>query len=591
MNKNQIREYINNYDFNEIFSVELAEFLKKPEVIQYLNINSIDNLKEFSKLFWNNPTASIKELKKKFSIPNSISFISIIRAFQDDIYIRFLHMVWDDNVSINHLVGEFCIPYNKMIDLIHPVFYNSEVGICPYCLKSNEFLLDGEINDIKNNNYKIICLKCDKVLKDRLLSLDEAEGERQAREEKKEKFIELIDNINMQMKDIKCPKCQSDELTVISDKNNLEYKIVCQNCKHVWNDIEIIIGEYEEWCKRAAIMIAIKEHEKEQIEEALKNKRSIDLILKNEDIIKDDEGKKSIFYAIEQQNDLDAYWSSLYKYIKSCSRTEKLILIKIIELCSIEDSYVLWDNKDLNNSVRLKRFTCEKPIVSVLFEHTKMLNIRKSLRLLIKGNVIACSEESNFIDINPVLELHRDRIQNLLKSDNISPDIKYLILKRDNYTCYNCGENGRPLKIAYLSTDKNPNDLDKLIVICDNCYDDITENEVLIDGTVVCEQFRKSNGESIHWEFLICHMPELQNDMYAYKKQKELCEEFGEENLIKALAVTIYKSNNDGLNIGNIFGFYRYTEAILRNANDGIVHISKAVAKECKVKEWIGLIN
>jgi hypothetical protein len=94
-----------------------------------------------------------------------------------------------------------------------------------------------------------------------------------------------------------------------------------------------------------------------------------------------------------------------------------------------------------------------------------MIVIRKILRDLMKKNLVACGEETNFIDIPMSLIENIDKIRRLLTSQSIRNDIKYVVFKRDNYTCFHCGENGRPLKIAYLTAEKNENHLDKLVPV------------------------------------------------------------------------------------------------------------------------------
>lgn len=182
-----------------------------------------------------------------------------------------------------------------------------------------------------------------------------------------------------------------------------------------------------------------------------------------------------------------------------------------------------------------------------------------------------------------------DKINYLIRPQKISNEIFDWVKKRESYRCYNCGTDGRELKLAFLSTSKSITDLNNLVAICDYCYDDVTENEVLIDGTIV-RNIEDQSDECISWRFLIHHVPEFESNSRAYQNHLQLLEEFNEVSVIKALAVAIYNITSKG-SASSPNGLYGYARAVLNNYDSGDVHISKAIENKYDVIEWIKAIK
>lgn len=76
-----------------------------------------------------------------------------------------------------------------------------------------------------------------------------------------------------------------------------------------------------------------------------------------------------------------------------------------------------------------------------------------------------------------------------------------------------------------------------MVGICDACYDDVTENEVLLDGSVAITELENA-GEYISWKFITNYLEELKGNGAVYEQYLEWLENFSEENIIKAAAVS-----------------------------------------------------
>lgn len=589
MLKNTIKDYLVAYNFEDILSNLYKDFMSDTTIIKYLSNSTEDNFKNFAEEFWSNPAIST-QLKKKHNIPNNISYSNIIKAYPTHYYIDFLKQVWNADHPINDLISTYCLPYKMINNLLIPIIYENKNCFCPNCLDSNKFFVTWD--DVRYNNLYMHCTNCESQVK-KFISSQEAESEMSIRLEKGQVFKEQISIVTSTLIDIKCPRCQENSFEVVEFKRTYKYAINCKKCNKSWDSIENLNSEYDKWKKRAAMMIAIRNKELELIEKALKNKKPMELLFPKEDIIRENEffnSIDSIFNIIYESPEL--YWASIFKQIKSSSRSEKMILVKLIELSKVNSKVTVLQNKPLKLEMKFMRYSFEEPLVAFLFEETHILHIRKVIRNLMSKNIIACCEETNLLYIHPIIIDNIEKISSLLKPQNgISLDIKYLILKKENYTCYNCGETCRPLKVAYLSTDKNLNNLDKMVVVCDFCYDDVTENEVIIDGTQTYSECEDNFSDFTSWNFIVNNLPEIRGNDGVYKFHIHLLENYSEDNLIKALAATLHKFNTE--DSITIKAFYKYTEGILKNSNGngGEVKISKTVEKDYKVNDWIALLR
>jgi hypothetical protein len=140
--------------------------------------------------------------------------------------------------------------------------------------------------------------------------------------------------VNEKLAEIKCPKCQAKDFKTKSDSKDKSYIITCNKCQRQWENIDHVVNEYKDWCTRAAMMISIRKREQELISKILNYKNLNDTIIMTEEFLEDDDAKKVIHYFIQrEQKDRETIWRDLYSQIKICNRAEKLLLIKIIELC------------------------------------------------------------------------------------------------------------------------------------------------------------------------------------------------------------------------------------------------------------------
>lgn len=572
MNLNEkLLYYINNFNFDDYIKSIQTELTEK-------------KYQSFVDEFWQAPNANLTNLKSKHDISNSISFSDIVRQHPSNQYINLIKEYWSQDLDINSLIKKYGVPLQKITQLVFPIPYHSVNFVCPKCLDSNEFIIE---NNIKCSRYSVTCSKCDSHI-NKLILAEEAQQIKQLLDKKANDFEMYIDNIRSNLPEIKCPKCQS-ELILNSNFETLIYLIRCSKCNARYDNYDDLLIDYETWQQRAAMMIKIKAREDEIIKELLVNKKSDDIKLKMEDLIKGEDSICTIEYFANKEKSLDIndFFIDLFKKIKSCSRLAKTLLISICELIngSSDDlsSWTYSNSGELATKTRLLK--PEEPIVPLLQSITKILPIRKTLRELIKQNLIYCDEEENVLHVHPSLINNLNSIKNLLKPKNISNELSWLIFSKQKFTCYHCGENGRPLKIAYLNCNKDNDQLSNMVGICDLCYYDVTEDDVLIDAMISgTEEYY--NESSISWKFLTTNYHDFKNNNEAYGFNLNLLDIYSEIDIIKAYAATIDKFIREN-NKGN---FFAYAEAILRNSEDGVV-INKRIMKNFKVDEWLSKLD
>ena len=565
-----VLDYIKNYNFTEYIEATSEKVVE-------------ENLKKFSEEFWEKPNVDLNILKSKYKINNSVSFSEILIKYPTVQYKELIKECWIENVDINYLIGKYDIKLQRIEQLLYPISFHDQNCVCPNCLDSDTFAL---VNNIKESNYELYCAKCDS-LTTIFFTKQEAEAEKKKLDKKIIDFEMIVESIQYKLSEIKCPKCQ-EKMELIIDKNNLKFKINCSICNNSYDNYTQLVKDYEEWKQRATMMISIKSKEEELINRFLDRKKKDDIIIKVEDSISNEESIVSIEYLVNKGflDDNEAF-TDLFKNIKLCNKLEKKLLVEICRLIKKEENNISqWNNsRDKKIFTRTRFIKPEEPIVSFLLDKTKIIIIRKTLRGLINNNVLYCCEKSNEIHVHTSIIDNLGSIENLLKPQNIDNEIAHLIFGKQKYTCYHCGETGRPLKIAYLSADKDYSNLSLIIGVCDLCYYDVTENEVLIDAMIIgTEEY--DNETSTSWKFLICNYPHFKNNDTASEKNDELLEEYREEDLIKAYAATMDKFKREKKR-GN---FFAYARAILSNSDEG-VNISKKIDKDFEIKKWIDKIQ
>lgn len=111
------------------------------------------------------------------------------------------------------------------------------------------------------------------------------------------------------------------------------------------------------------------------------------------------------------------------------------------------------------------------------------------------------------------------------------------------------------------------------------CYEDITQNEILIDGSLIFNHFDDENNqqESDTWIFLTNYLPEVKADEDSYTTNIELEDIYGVEQLIKCYAETFFRLTVKGDGIKHMKGFFGYVKAIFTNNKE--IKLSEEVKK------------
>lgn len=573
-----IGKYIEEYKFENYLEKLKEEFKEKTNIQVYLENNSEESFKKFSQEFWENPNVSVSQLKGKYNLPQQIGFSDIIKAYPTEQYIKFLKKYYN-NFSIDDLVSQFAIPYDKLKKIIVPIIIDGLESFCPKCLNDSFEYVSGLDEEVI-----LECKQCYKQLQEKdLLTREQVEQEIEKNKIKKLEFDEKMLRYEEVLKDIKCPKCQ-EELYLNKHIDYYTYKIKCKKCGYSSSNIEETIKQFEAWKKRAAMMIAIKAKEQELIEKALESKKEKDIVFTKEDIITNNENDSTIDF-FEQILNMDniQLWSELFKRIRSCNRLEKKVLIAVIELLKNEGEKAAFFFGEVYV------YNPSEPIIYDLINITKVIVMRQVIRRLMKQSFIVATEELNYILIPKILVDNLEAIKNLMVVKDIGPNVRYIVFERQNFTCMMCGETGRPLKIAYMTADKNINDLSGLVALCDNCYDIATRNEILIDGTITFEVDYLDNSSLKSFDFLMYYHPELKNDENVRSTLEGWENDFSLSDIVKAITITIDKIKKQKID-GTVNTLLSYTSGILKKSVEGgtPVNLYGNLKEQYNLKKWIG---
>lgn len=579
-----INKYKEDYDFNSYIEKVKEEFKQRSNIQKYLENNLEENFEKFSLEFWENPNVAVDTLKEKYNIPRQVAFSDIIKAYPTNKYIKLLKM-YHNNTTIENLISEFSISFNRLEKIMLPIVIDNLEKYCPICF-NNSFELENNIGRT-DRSFLLECQQCNTVINELdLLTNEEVQQKIKINELNKKEFNEKLDKFNKKLNEIKCPKCQ-EKLYLKGDNTTFTYEIKCSKCNYNSIDIADTIKEFDEWKQRSAMMIAIKAKEQELIEKALERKKEKDILFTKENIIISSENENTInflYYLLEEDNIV--VWHELFNRIKACNRLEKILLSEVIQLVKEEgekDTFSIGE-KD----IILYKYINKEPIIYNLMSRTGILVIRQIIRNLMKRNLIILSEEQNYILIPEILINNLESINNLLVGTDINPNIRYLVLQRQNFTCMACGETGRPLKIAYMTSDKNINNLNTIIALCDNCYDVMTKNEILIDGSITFEVDYLDKETLKSLEFLIQYFPSLENEEYVKTTLRSWEEEYDVNDVIKALTITIDRIEKNDVQ-GTIKSLLTYTNGILnKSAKKGTgVYIYDSLKREHHLDKWI----
>lgn len=583
-----IGKYVKEYKFDQIFYNERVSLSERQTVKKYLQKHEEENFSNLSRDFWKNPNSSVAKLKQKYKINSSIAYSDILKAYPTEEYVRFLKMIYSAEASLEELIKKFAISSNRIEEIIIPIIIDNYSGYCPKCY-SNCFDIKLDIYDLENGGYRLECDKCQKTSKpNELMMEDEVEKRIRGLAEATKKFESQTTKIQGILSEIKCPRCQ-EELILKLNKKRLTYSVNCSRCKYSSSDVEVTITEYKQWKQRAVMMIAIKAKEQELIEEALRTKKLEEIYFKKEDIINIQENYEAFDSAckVSSMDQLQA-WGIIFSEIKKCNRLEQKLLIIILELAKEKNKKIVLGRGQDEEAV-LYEYISSQPIVSELINKTKIVVVRQILRNLIKRKLVIVDEVAGKLYVLPVLVDNLESIESLTKLQNINGHIKYMIFEKQDFTCMTCGSKGRELKIAYLTSDRNIDKLSNLIAVCDNCFEMVTRNEILIDGTITFDIDGLDSDVSKSWKFTVKYLPEIKNNKYAFDSIKKMENEFEIVDVINALALSIYKLKHNELTEGTLDNLIRYANGVLRTAvkTGNEVKIFKNISKEFEVEKWL----
>lgn len=595
------KEYMQEIGFEQYID-------KRKEVLVNNNMYKEDKLRdyeEFANEFWQIEGRGVSDLKGKYSIPNSIGFEKVVRSFPTPQYLEFLNDVFNGR-ELADLVSKYNLheSYIKKLmseDKLEGICYLKKDKYCPDCLE-NEFEIVFlspsyyEPVNLRYNRLRFQCENCNEIVDDlnNFISQDKIE-ELKSKLDFQKSFIEVeIKNAKKELENKYCPNCQSGLLEVEKwnkpRNGELGYDINCKDCFNEWKDKDEFLNDYNEFQKRAAMMINIKEREEKIIEKLLDDSDdSNDINIKEEVIIKNHERESMIRNAINGQKDISSYWKKLYKTIRSLNKPQRNIFIEIIkELKEKPRETMTWHigQNDKNKLELVIKNYGDIPVVSHFAEKTGMLNCRAIIRYLMSKNLIACSEEENTIQIDPIILRHQRKVLNAYEPQNIKKEIKMLVFKNHNYSCQNCGADDKPLKIAYLSFNKDVNNLNLMLPICNLCYPDVTKDEVLIDAAITMIDLEEKQDEFVSWQFLTTYLPTFKDDNEARNINLNLIDQYGEEGVIKSYAITLYKLIKDNTDEASKRQFINYAKAVLKNS-EGEPNIYDSIVREYEVEEWL----
>lgn len=331
------------------------------------------------------------------------------------------------------------------------------------------------------------------------------------------------------------------------------------------------------------MMIAIKAKEEEQIEKTLDIKNMDEINYVTEEIISrfntyemlDLWKKNNIWSGDDIQN-----YKSLKEITKQSNRLEKNLLLSLINLC-------IKSGKEIKvGNVLCRQIIFEEPLVSELISITGIIAVRRVLKNLMKKCLIAVNEEHNYMLIPEYIILKKNIISDMNEKQNdIDAQLKFLTMSRQNFTCMTCGEDGKRLKIAYLTADKKTLNLNEVVALCEDCFDLLTKNEILIDGMISFEVKKTDIPKSLR--FVLTHIPEAKESQKVCNSIIDIEEKYGWDNSIRAFAISINRiqSKNLELTVENLIA---YTIGILNKAdleNEGVIMYSN-VYEKYKLYDW-----
>jgi Zn finger protein HypA/HybF involved in hydrogenase expression len=568
----QIEKYIQKFNYIKFLQSGISHLNKSEKEKWGIKEEDQDALTEIALEFWKDPSKDPETLIEKHQIDRKVPFERIIQAYPTKEYVKFLKDFWNSEISIIEISKKYNLKYDIIIRIGLPLSFKVEGFECNKCLNSNGIYIKNQIEDIKKHRYTLLCQNCgeeitflNKIINpgERLSLIDDSKG--MTEEEKIRRIIVFETMENKILKQKRCPKCERGNLKITADEDLKNYKVVCDKCKNLWNNVTEFQDEYHKWEKMTFVKEKVREGER-KIPEKIQKNEITDFLFKKQKLLNKEECLETLRNYTRNRLELYKYWELILEKIKVSTRAEMLVLQQIIRFCEEKGQKVIFGHKVGSYAFDLEfiRYQATQSIVHELAEATNLTNIRSPLkRLMTKGIIVFC-EMGNFTDVHPMLIKNKHKLEEYLSPQNIEEDIAELVKKRGGYKCTICKGKDAQLKIAYLTKEKNPNHLDTMVPVCVGCYEDVTENESLIDGclAIFTEEYLLKT-----WKMVTAHIPGWKNDNENYTNYCMLCYMYGEKKAALGFIKT-WESMKKGVTFNNARMFFGYVRTTINNIPD-----------------------
>lgn len=381
-----------------------------------------------------------------------------------------------------------------------------------------------------------------------------------------------------------CPKCNNSTLYIPIDYENPVITVKCHSClEGYWANWNSFTKEYNSTEKYRAFNTRLRSLNKKQFKNTLVKNIS-KVILKTESIITRQEYVDSI---LNNSTSMVKLYNNDYKInqvLRMCTKSELIVLKSIIIIGNKQSVLHTVPIKGINSSLTLtlSKITSDNPLIFDITEECGLNNSHGILKNLMNKGLIAFDETENYIDIHTILLKKFDYIQELLLPNPklLDDELTYNVYKSNNFRCTNCGESGIPLKVAFLSKKK---DITTAVPICSVCYNSLVENNLITDGSLIIfdNMFRIKS-----WQFVKTYFPSFSEKFF--KEYYLLTLKYGEENMIKAVAYTLFQMNS-GKRFSKLVYMYKFIKKILDNAEKKgePVSISELISEQYEINKWI----
>lgn len=576
------KDFLSKYDFKKYIMPQLFSNCVSDRCIDYAEKNGDEGFKKFNELFWDNPNKKIIEYKQSSNIKINISFIDILQTFPNEIYYDYLFDYYVNGFSLDDLKQKYMVYDNRSSMLIIPLDpIILDDMFCPECF-SNKFNID-----MRNENVLFRCCECGVIIKNNMLSQSEAEEAKRLKLIEFSNYMEQINDLKSRINPLPCPMCGDKALHIRNTINKfnefnskhkkLNYLIKCRTCNYRSNRIDKVEEAFVEKQKRQEKIAVIKSMELDLINEKLSYKNQDKTCFVIEKLITSDFSDVQLNDFIKTNAEL--YGTNSYDFtevLHNTSRIDRKLLAHIINIIG-DNAEIIVDKYDYS----FYKIVFNSPLVYELIDTTGIIPIRKILKNLMIKHLLFADEENNCIFIT---EYIRERLNiledynDLHNADNLY--LKFVTLSRQDYRCYICGESGKQLDLAYLSTNKKTMNLNDVIGLCPDCFRYSTKNGVIIDAFIMSDVFYyDSKCRSVR--FLKTNLPDIMEIGWVEQLEKT----YGEKDLIKALSISIDAYNNDILSSENDIN--RYTRGILKNAFTDGVNLRKGLYEKYNMSKWL----